>query len=141
VTTVDTMPSIEAALVAELTTQLGSQYRFMTILPQDILDMVARDIRVTRIKRISGAMPFGQFYEDRPVVDVDTFFSDYATADLASRNIQAALQNLRGKQLMIGVVQTTRVIVGPRWLPDPNASLFRFSASYQFHFHRGGRTA
>jgi hypothetical protein len=132
------LPSVEIALITELTSHFGDGYRFGSILPADIVAKISSHIVVSRIKRISGGPNQATFMLDRPVVDIDTFYSDYATTDLEARNIQAALFNLRGKQLMFGVVQNCRAIVGPRWLPDPDPKLFRFGASYQLNFHAGG---
>lgn len=138
--TVPVLPSIEVAIITELTTQFGDTYRFASTLPEGILKMSSQGKIVSRVKRIAGAPQTASPFDDRPVVDIDTFTGVYGTSDLAGRQIQAALLNLRGKQLTIGVVQFTRVIVAPRWLPDPNPELFRFGATYQFHFHAGGRT-
>jgi hypothetical protein len=138
--TVPVLPGIEVALIAELTSQMGSSYRFSSTLPENILNLVGRDVSVTRIKRIAGGPDASNPFHDRPVVDIDTFTSDYGESDRAGRAIQAALFNLRGKQLSIGVIQSTRAIVSPRWLPDPNPALYRFGATYQFRFHAGGRT-
>lgn len=135
------LPSIEVSLITELTTQLGDGYRFASTLPEGILDLNKDGVVVTRIKRIAGAPNTATLFDDRPVVDIDTFTNNYGASDRAGRLIQSVLQNMRGRQLAIGVIQFTRVIVSPRWLPDPNPELFRFGATYQFHFHAGGRTA
>lgn len=138
--TLPTLPSIEVSIITELTSHFSDGYRFCSTLPENILDLNANEIVVTRVKRIAGAPQTSSPFDDRPVVDIDTFTADYGFSDRVGRDIQAALLNLRGQQLTIGVVQFTRVIVAPRWLPDPNPALFRFGATYQFHFHRGGRT-
>jgi hypothetical protein len=139
-TSVPTLPSAELSIVTELTSLFGDGHRFTTILPQDITTRITDHIIVSRVKRISGGPNQQSFFLDRPVIDIDTFYSDYATADLAARDIQAALFNMRGRRLMFGVVQIVRAIISPRWLPDPDPKLFRFGATYQMNFHAGGRT-
>jgi hypothetical protein len=139
--TVATLPSIEMSLIAELTTSFGDGYRFTSILPADILARINNEhLVVTRIKRIAGAPNVQLFSHDKPIVQVDTFYSDYATSDLAARDIQAALFSLRGKQLSIGVIQLCRAVMSPRWIADPDPSIYRFVATYQLSFHAGGVT-
>jgi hypothetical protein len=132
-------PSIEIALVMELTEQFGDDYRFCTILPDNLGGLVADDVVVTRIKRITGASR--NYVSERPIVDIDTFSTSYGTSDMTARQIQATLFNIRGKRLQVGVIQQVIVTVGPRWLPDPAPQFFRFSQSHEFLFHAGGRTA
>src|SRR5712692_9587572 len=125
-------PSIEVALVTELTTEFGSGYRFCSIFPENVGNLIDAGKLVTRIKRISGAAR--DIAIDHPIIDVDTASGDYGTSDLAARDIQAALLSLRGKKLYIGVVQHVAVIAGPRWLVDPAPQFFRFSGSYECFF-------
>jgi hypothetical protein len=127
-------PSIEVALVTELTTEFGSGYRFCSIFPEDVGKLVDAGKIVTRIKRISGAAR--NVHTDRPIVDLDTASGDYGTSDLASRDIEAAMLSLRGKKLYIGVVQHVSIIAGSRWLVDPAPQFFRFSLTVECLFHR-----
>ena len=122
--TVDTFPDVEVMLVGAMA-PLFPDYRFVTILPENIVKTTCR------FKRISGAAR--DIRIDRPIVDADVFTAGYT--DLAAREIQAALLSLRGRPLMNGVVQSVIVNVGPHWLPDPNPNLFRFNATYEIHIH------
>jgi hypothetical protein len=125
-------PSVELALVQLLTSKFGRDvngYRFSTRLPGN-----AGITQPTfRIKRISGAAR--NIRVDHPVVDVDCWYTDDYKSERAALEVQAALLSLRGTQFMNGVIQSVEVNNGPRWLPDPNTSLFRYSATYEVHLH------
>ena len=124
--TVDIFPDVEVMLVSVMA-PLFPDYRFVTILPENI-------VRTTcRFKRIAGAAR--DIRIDRPIIDADVFDFDYGNSDLVAREVQAALLSLRGKPLMNGVVQSVTVNIGPHWLPDPNTKLFRSNATYEINVH------
>lgn len=101
--------------------------RMVTTLPGTIT------VPTLRIKRISGASQ--GIVLDRPIVDIDVFWSDYGTSKAVARQAAASLLELRGVQLANGVITNVRAIQGPRWLPDPDPNLFRFNASYEVFTH------
>lgn len=127
------MPDAELLLVAGLTPLLQAVFgsggvRVVTILPAEIA------VPTVRIKRISGAQR--TIALDRPILDADTFASDYGTSSLISRQVTASLLMLRGQAVTSGVIGNVNVIQGPRWLPDADPNLFRFNASYEVFTHR-----
>lgn len=131
--TLQPFPDAELILIAGLTPVLQGIFgdngvRLVTNLPAQIT------IPVVRIKRISGASR--DITLDRPILDFDTFWSDYGQASLIARQASASLLGLRGQQLSNGVITNVNVVQGPRWLPDPNPNLQRFSASYEVFTHR-----
>jgi len=125
-------PDAELLLVAALTPVLQGIFgdggvRVVTILPATI------KMPTVRIKRISGAQR--NIIQDHPILDFDTFSSDYGLSSTVARQVTPSLLNLRGHQLMNGVIQDVTVVQGPRWLPDPDPNLFRFNASYEVKMH------
>ena len=69
---------------------------------------------------------------DVPVVDVDCYSFDRDTAVLAARTVEnLLLWQLRGSQTPDGIVQQTSTVIGPRWIPDLNQDISRYSASYE----------
>lgn len=126
-------PDAELLLVAGLTPLLQAQFgsanvRVVTILPAPIA------VPTVRIKRISGANR--TIALDRPILDADTFASDYGTASQVARYVTMFLLSLRGKSVTTGVIGNVNVIQGPRWLPDEDVNLFRFNASYEVFTHK-----
>lgn len=125
-------PDAELMLVAGLTSLMqgilgDNGVRVVTILPAEIT------VPTVRVKRISGASR--NITLDRPILDFDTFWSNYGQASLVARQASASLLDLRGVQLSNGVVTNVNVVQGPRWLPDPNPNLYRFNASYEVFVH------
>jgi hypothetical protein len=123
---VDPFPSVEVMLVAMMA-PLFPDYRFVVTLPKDVVKPTCR------FTRTSGAAR--DIRVDRPIVDADVYASDKNVSDQVAREVQAALLSLRGAMTLNGVVQAVNVIVGPRWLPDPNPNLERSSASYEVRVH------
>jgi len=102
--------------------------RVVTILPLHIEELPGPVIRVTRTAGTNRTL-----FTDRPIVDVDVFTTDWGSASLAARQAQnAILFTLRGTVRPEGKVQNATTVVGPRWLPDINPALVRFSATYEF---------
>jgi hypothetical protein len=126
-------PDAELLLVAGLTPLLQGVFgsggvRVVTILPATIA------VPTVRIKRISGANR--SIALDRPILDCDTFASDYGTASIVARQVTASLLALRGVATVNGVIGNVNVIQGPRWLPDADMNLSRFNASYEVFTHK-----
>jgi hypothetical protein len=97
-------------------------------LPLQITGLV---IRVTKIagKNISR-------FVDRPIVDLDVFgpvFDDVATTARIIQNL--LLFSLTGQTTQDGTVSLITTSNGPRWLPDVNQNLTRYSATYELHLH------
>lgn len=123
-------PDAEQVMLVGLTPLIQAVYstaRLCTILPGTIT------MPTIRIKRISGAQR--DIIVDRPVLDVDVFWTDYGLASAISRQVTASLLSLRGLKLMNGVISNVNVIQGPRWLPEPDPNLYRFNASYEAFVH------
>jgi hypothetical protein len=123
-TDVATFPDTEAILVGILSPMFPG-IRFATMMPADI------DSTVVRIHRISGANR--DIYADRPIVDVDVFAADDATASLAARQIQAKILSLAGTTGLggSGVISLVTTVNGPRWLPEANQNITRYGATYE----------
>jgi hypothetical protein len=88
-------------------------------------------VRVTKIagKNISR-------FVDRPIVDLDVFgpvFDDVATTARVIQNL--LLFSLTGQTTPDGTVSLITTSNGPRWLPDVNQNLTRYSATYEIHTH------
>jgi hypothetical protein len=123
-------PDAEQVMLVGLTPLIQAVYptaRVCTELPGTIT------VPTIRIKRISGAQR--DIIVDRPILDVDVFWTDYGTTSAISRQITASLLSLRGLKLMNGVISNVNVVQGPRWLPEPDPNLFRFSATYEAFTH------
>jgi hypothetical protein len=102
--------------------------RVVTILPLHMEELPGPVVRVTRTAGTNRSL-----FTDRPIVDVDVFATTWAAASNAARLAQnAILFVLRGTTRDEGKVQNATTVVGPRWLPDINPALYRFSASYEF---------
>ncbi|MCL2728804.1 MAG: hypothetical protein FWE15_02130 [Actinomycetia bacterium] len=131
---VGVFPDAELLLVAGLAPRMQARWpalRLVTILPATIAGPVVR------IKRTSGAAR--DIVLDRPVLDADTFASDYGECSLISRTLASALLSLRGLPLVNGVITNVNIIQGSRWLPDPSPDLYRFSATYEVFMHGTGQ--
>lgn len=127
----DPFPDAELLLVAGLTAPLQAVFstaRLVTILPGTISQPTVR------VKRISGANR--DIALDRPIMDVDTFWTDYGVTSSIARQVTMCLLALRGQVLMnMGVISQVNVVQGPRWLPDPDPNLYRFNATYEMYTH------
>lgn len=123
-------PDAEQVMLVGLTPLIQAVYptaRIVTELPGTIT------VPTIRVKRISGAQR--DIIVDRPILDVDVFWTDYGTTSAISRQITASLLSLRGLKLMNGVISNVNVVQGPRWLPEPDPNLFRFGATYEAFTH------
>jgi hypothetical protein len=130
--TVDVFPDIEVLLVAYLKAKTGK--RVVTDLPA--ANDLASALPVIRVTRVSGE---DQNYRlDQPIVDIDVFAATRGEASTLSRQAQAWLRQHLPYEDSIqstGVVTAVDTVVGPRWLPDSNANLRRFGASYEVTLH------
>jgi hypothetical protein len=85
-----------------------------------------------RINRVSGETHTR--FTDQPVVDIDCYSFDRDIAVLAARTVQnLLLWQLRGAMTPDGIVQNVTDIIGPRWIPDDNQDISRYSASYELY--------
>jgi hypothetical protein len=123
---VDVFPDAELALLAVLAPAFPSG-RVVTKTPATIAGTVIR------VHRISGAAR--NIRVDRPIVDVDVFAADDATASSTARNAQSVLLSLAGTTVLNGVIQRVSVVNGPRWLPEDNPNLTRYGATYEVMIH------
>lgn len=81
---------------------------------------LASTLPAVRVQRVSGAVV--ELWEDQPVLQVDCWAADQATADTLARSVVAALPTFRGSYGS-GRVWGYRVESGPFWSPDdPNMS-------------------
>ena len=119
-------PDIELLLIGWLQPQFPAA-RFATILPADITETT---VHVTRISGGNRSIRV-----DRPVVDIDVYALDHATAVSVALGIQALVKIARNVVTAYGVIQSAATVNGPRWLPEPNPALFRRSATYQLYVH------
>lgn len=119
---VSVFPDVEIELLGLLGAKFPG-YRFSTSLPGNVAALNVR------IKRISGANR--DLAIDRAIVDIDVFSpTGEANASTAARAIQAALLVFNGPTAN-GVIQRVVTISGPRWLPEANATLIRYGATYE----------
>lgn len=119
-------PDIETLLVGWLQPQF-TDARFSTILPDEITETT---VHVTRISGANRDMRV-----DRPIVDLDVFALDYGDSVSTALAIQAVLMPVRNLTTDDGVLLYVSTVNGPRWLPEINTALTRFSATYEFHVH------
>ena len=119
-------PDVEKLLVGWLQPQFPAA-RFATILPADITETTVH------VTRISGANR--DIRVDRPIVDVDVFALDYGDAVGVALAIQQALVPVRNLVTDDGVLLWANTVNGPRWLPEINPALTRFSATYELYVH------
>lgn len=125
-------PDIEVLVVAYLKTKTGK--RTVTDLPS--VDDLAAALPLYRVTRVSGED--SNFRLDHPIIDVDVFAATRGTASLMSRQALDLLRNHLPWEDSVqptGVVTAVETVIGPRWLPDPNPNLRRFSASYEITLH------
>jgi hypothetical protein len=125
-------PDIEILIVAYLKAKTAR--RVVTDLPAG--DDLTSKLPLYRVTRVSGE---DQDYKlDRPIIDLDAFAADRATASLMSRQALDLLRNHLPYEDSVqptGVVTSVDTVVGPRWLPDSNTNLRRFQASYEIILH------
>src|ERR1700693_6221719 len=119
-------PDIEKLLIGWLQAPLTNT-RVCTVLPADITET---PIHVTRI---SGANK--SIRVDRPIVDIDVFALDHSDSVNVALAVQQVITPMRNVVTSGGVVQSVTTVNGPRWLPEINPALTRYSASYEFHVH------
>jgi hypothetical protein len=119
-------PNIELLLVGWLQPQFPDA-RLATILPADITETTVH------VTRISGANR--NIRIDRPIVDIDVFALDYGDSVAAALAIQQVITLARNITTADGVLLGASTVNGPRWLPEINPALTRFSATYEFHVH------
>lgn len=120
-------PDIEVLLVAYLNGRTGR--RTLTDLPAD-LDQI---LPVDRV--VCGDGDDDSFRLDRSVVDVDSFAADRPAAAANADEVRGLLLDLRGERHPAGVVTGVRTLTKPRWVPDPNTNLRRYTASYLIFAH------
>lgn len=68
-----------------------------------------------RVQRIGGDVP--EPWEDQPVLQLECWAADEATADQLTRTLLAVLPTVRGTY-PTGVVYTYQIESGPYWAPD-----------------------
>jgi hypothetical protein len=123
----------EGLLIDYLTVKFGAGFHFSTILPPE--NEWDSNVMV-RIIRASGAAR--SRFVDRPIVDIDVFTLNDATAAMnTALAIQDAMQFVHGREIdtVNGIVTMVNTIIGPRWIPDQNQEVFRRSATYELHTH------
>ena len=127
-------PSVEKIVVQALIAKYGSTYTISTVLPDNPTKVAIR------VQRISGAG--NNIQVDKAIVEIEVITSKhisgtagYGIADGLSREVQAALYNLRSLQLPTGVIQFVRTIAGPRRIADLNADTYRFAATNEISVH------
>jgi hypothetical protein len=121
-------PDIEVLLVAYLSGKTGR--RVVTELPADL------DSELPVIKVACGTGDDDSFRLDRSVVDVDVFAANRSSAaSLADGVREFLLEDLHTAPRPTGVVTGVRTIAKPRWVPDPNPNLRRYTASYLVFAH------
>lgn len=131
-------PSIEQLLVAQLKPAVG--VHVLTELPHDFEnpDGSVDLLPVIQVERISGADLDPRL--DRPIVDIDCYGPDRATAQDLAEHVRAWLRfELPGTVVPYGdhhvVVTRTRTVVGPRLLPHANPAVRRYQANYEIALH------
>jgi hypothetical protein len=121
-------PDIEALLVAYLADRTGR--RVVTDLPADLTELLPI-IRVA-----CGSGQDDTFRLDHSIVDVDVFGADRADASAAAGEVREwLLTDLHTGRQPLGMVTGVRTVMKPRWLPDTNPGLRRFTASYEISAH------
>jgi hypothetical protein len=126
------LPDIEILVIAYLKAQTGR--KAVTDLPA--ADKLAAALPLYRVTRVSGESR--DYKLDHPIIDLDTFAPDRATASLLAREADDLLCNHLPYEHCVqptGVVTAVSTVVGPRWLPDSNPNLRRFQASYEITDH------
>lgn len=90
---------------------------------------------IVRLYRISGAE--NDYKLDRPIIDVDVFAATRPEAADIAECVRSAIRlDLRGAVFGGAVVTYSFTIIGPRWLPDTNTDLRRYSATYEVLLHK-----
>jgi hypothetical protein len=121
-------PDVEVLLVAYLNGKTGR--RVVTELPADL------DSELPVIKVACGVGDDDSFRLDRSVVDVDVFAADRSAAASLAGDVRGfLLEELRSELQPAGVVTGVRTVVKPRWVPDPNPNLRRYTATYAVYAH------
>lgn len=121
-------PEVEQLLVAFLTDGTGE--RALTDLP-DNLEQLMPLHRVT-----CGDGDDDGFRLDASVVDIDTFAATRTEASAAAGRVRDLLLNdAHTAPHDLGVVTGVRTVTKPRWLPDPNPNLRRYTATYLVYAH------
>lgn len=120
-------PDIEVLLVAYLEAQTGR--RTLTDLPANLDEILPVD----RVAASSG--DDDGFRLDRSIVDIDSYAADRAAASANAGEVRGLLLNVRGERQPTGVVTGVRTVTKPRWVPDPNPNLRRYTASYLIFAH------
>lgn len=109
--TLSLLPSAPALLVAWAKTQPD----LVAIQGTRIGTKLNATMPCTRIQRIGGNPP--DTWEDQPVIQVEAWAADEATADLLIRTWVAALEQVR-QTTASGKVYTYQIDSGPFWAPD-----------------------
>lgn len=121
-------PDIEALLVAYLADRTGR--RVVTDLPEDLTGLLP----IVRVTCDSGTDD--TFRLDHSVVDVDVFAATRADASSVAGEVREwLLTDLHTGRQPLGMVTGVRTAMKPRWLPDANPDLRRFTASYEVSAH------
>jgi hypothetical protein len=103
--------------------------------PQVMMNLPLQiDATIVRVTRTSGTNR--SRFVDRPIADIDVFSPSLDEAALTARLIQNLLLfSLSGTTTPDGTVQLVETVNGPRWLPDINQNITRYSGSYELHLH------
>src|ERR1700693_5023771 len=119
-------PDIEKLLIGLLQAQVTST----PVFNRPTAHITATTIPVTRIPGANKSIRV-----DRPIVDIDVFALDHSDSVNVALAVQQVITPMRNVVTSGGVVQSVTTVNGPRWLPEINPALTRYSASYEFHVH------
>jgi hypothetical protein len=110
--------ALVAGLRADLEVQCGTK----------VPDNVETLLKFVRVARGPGT---DDLITDAPLIDVECFSSDYATAEALSEDVRQWFHRLAGRRVNGVLVDKVRTSVSPQWVDYRNPGTNRFVASYR----------
>lgn len=115
-------PDLEKWLVVYLRAETGA--RVATKVPENV-ETIPRFVRIARGPGTDDLIT------DAPLIDVETFTTDYADGYTLAEEVRKALHALSGRKAGAALVDRVRTSVAPAWVDYRNPETNRFIASYR----------
>ena len=127
-------PDIEQVLTRWLPAQLAAVYGTTARVVAETPYAMENQTPMVRLYRTTGSDI--QAIIDKPVISVDSYGADRASASLLARQVHNLLHfQFQGTVTGGAVAGYVNTVAGPRWLPYADLAVRRFNATYEINLH------